>query len=364
MFFFTARRTLITTIMLMTLAVNSAFAGDSDFDGVDDINDNCVDISNPNQADYDVDGMGDACDSYNDLDRDNDGYDDDYDNCIATSNFDQADSDEDGFGDACDFSDDNDTGTDTDDDSVLDQDDNCPEDYNMHQVDSDHDGVGNECDSTPYRLKKLTFRSLGKYDGWVLESAEKSKQGGKIDVASSTLILGDSAKNQEYRSIVHFNTASLPDDAIVSKAIMTLKKSTIKGDVKSLGNLNVDMRQKFFGSNAGLAAADFQAKSVEEETSVGKFKVNGSAYAAALTEDGRICINKTGATQFKIHFSKDDNNDKGDDYLKFYSGNAALESTRPTLVIDYFIPDYDPDSYLEEEYADDYDDCERDWARD
>jgi len=72
---------------------------DTDEDGIGDANDNCVETSNPDQADSDGDGQGDACESL--PDADGDGIDDSSDNCPFISNPGQADTDNDGVGDLC-----------------------------------------------------------------------------------------------------------------------------------------------------------------------------------------------------------------------------------------------------------------------
>ena len=75
---------------------------DADGDGIPDPTDNCPTTPNPDQADTDHDGIGDACDSTPNGDTDNDGIDNLVDNCPTTPNPDQADTDHDGIGDACD----------------------------------------------------------------------------------------------------------------------------------------------------------------------------------------------------------------------------------------------------------------------
>jgi hypothetical protein len=72
---------------------------DTDGDGVPDETDNCPTVSNPDQADSNGNGIGDACDA---PDTDGDGVPDETDNCPTVSNPDQADSNGNGIGDACD----------------------------------------------------------------------------------------------------------------------------------------------------------------------------------------------------------------------------------------------------------------------
>ena len=78
---------------------------DADGDGVPDAIDNCPQMANADQADFDGDGSGDVCDpptTGESNDTDGDGIEDAMDNCPQTANPDQTDSDGDGLGDVCD----------------------------------------------------------------------------------------------------------------------------------------------------------------------------------------------------------------------------------------------------------------------
>jgi hypothetical protein len=127
--------------------------------------DNCTNAFNPDQADFDGDGFGDACDpdDDNDLladvidncpripntdqtDGDADGVGDVCDNCLTVVNPLQDDADSDGLGDLCDVCPD-DPNDDEDADTICGDVDNCPFDSNLDQSDADADGIGNLCDN-------------------------------------------------------------------------------------------------------------------------------------------------------------------------------------------------------------------------
>jgi YVTN family beta-propeller protein len=80
---------------------------DRDEDTVLDGSDNCPAVSNLDQTDTDMDGIGDACEAIV-ADSDGDGVPDSTDNCVAIPNAGQENFDGDTLGDACDDDDDND----------------------------------------------------------------------------------------------------------------------------------------------------------------------------------------------------------------------------------------------------------------
>jgi|TARA_Y100000310_G_scaffold9431_1_gene9885 hypothetical protein len=128
---------------------------DSDEDLIPDEYDNCPDVSNSDQADWNMNGIGDVCEDLDndgviDLedncinvsnpfqeDEDNDGIGDECDNCTSFPNTNQFDMDGDGEGDECD--------NDIDGDGIDNVNDNCADYYNPNQEDADSDGEGDAC---------------------------------------------------------------------------------------------------------------------------------------------------------------------------------------------------------------------------
>ena len=74
-----------------------------------------------------------------------------------------------------------------------------------------------------------SFTSLGVNDGWVLESGQGSNAGGTLDAASQTSRLGNDTANRRYRSVLAFNTASLPNNAVITKVTLKIKRQGVVG---------------------------------------------------------------------------------------------------------------------------------------
>lgn len=183
-----------------------------------------------------------------------------------------------------------------------------------------------------------TFISAGAQDGWILESSENSNKGGSMNSTQTVLNLGDGAQDKQYRVILHFDTAPLPNNAVILQATLKIRKQAQVGSnpFGLLGQLKADMHKPSFGT-AALQITDFQAVAGRSNIAVFGAVPVSNWYSAALNNIGKVYVNRTGTTQFRLRFTIDDNNDNAADYIKFFSGNAGV-TDRPKLVIEYYVP--------------------------
>jgi hypothetical protein len=188
-----------------------------------------------------------------------------------------------------------------------------------------------------------TFTSNGVQDGWVLESSENSNIGGTMNSVATTFNLGDNAQKKQYRGILSFSTgALLPDNAVITSAILKVKKQSITGGgnpVTMFNGFMVDIKNGFFGIPA-LQITDFQTVATHTYGPFNTALVSGW-YSINLANP-QPYINKlataSGLTQIRMRFSLDDNNNTIANYLSLFSGNAAAAADRPQLVITYYVP--------------------------
>ena len=188
-----------------------------------------------------------------------------------------------------------------------------------------------------------TFRSNGNNDGWVLESSQGSNQGGSKKSNAPTFNLGDDAQNRQYRSILHFPTYYLPDNATITMAILMIKKQSLVGNdpFGAHQNIAVDIRSGPFGFSlfgfSSLEVTDFQNPSSKDAVATIQNNPVGDWYWTTLDSSAFQYINLVGVTQFRLRFQVPNDNNFQDDYLKFYSGNADT-GDRPVLIITYSVP--------------------------
>jgi len=151
------------------------------------------------------------------LDTDGDGVLDNLDNCPTISNPDQADSDSDGIGDACDVCA-NDPENDADGDGVCGDVDNCPNIYNPGQGDSDGDGIGDACEELPeptcVTVQRGAFGEAA--DGYIWQSRPTS--GSFTDISFSTGLFNSG----ETRALIHFGLGFLPSGVTIQSATLGL----------------------------------------------------------------------------------------------------------------------------------------------
>ncbi len=208
-------------------------------------------------------------------------------------------------------------------------------------------GVGegpnsNEASATPVAPPTVvTFTSATAQDGWVLESSETSNAGGSIDATATTtsaLRVGDATSDRQYKSIVAFDTSAIPDGATIVSATLRLRRGTSSGTnpFTTHGTCRVDVQTGGFSGSTTLQTGDFQAAATAvQAASLSNAASNGAWSEGSLNASGLAALNKTGTTQLRIYFNLDDNDDNGNDYLGYYSGNNSTAANRPQLVVTY-----------------------------
>jgi comEA protein len=202
------------------------------------------------------------------------------------------------------------------------------------------EGNGDYTSGEIYTVKKqVTLSSAGAYDGWVLESTETSNKGGTMNATTATFNVGDAAADKQYRGILSFNTAGLPDNAVITSVAFKFRRQGVIGTnpFSTHGKLIIDMIKGVFSSNRVLQRTDFQAAASKNGVVAILNTPSAGWYTKRLPASALKLINKTGMTQIRLRFALDDNDDLAADYLRFYSGNAPA-SYRPRLIIQYYTP--------------------------
>jgi carboxypeptidase T len=204
--------------------------------------------------------------------------------------------------------------------------------------------ASNEATATPFAsvATVVTFTSGGAQDGWVLESGETTSAGGSLSATASTtsaLRLGDNNQDRQYRTVVSFDTSSIPDGATIVSVTLRLLRGSLTGTnpFTTHGTCWVDVQNgSGFSGSTTLQNGDFQAAATAvHAATLSNAASNGIWSTGNLNAAGLAAVNKTGTTQLRVSFNLDDNDDTGNDYLGYYSGENGTAGNRPQLVVTY-----------------------------
>jgi hypothetical protein len=189
---------------------------------------------------------------------------------------------------------------------------------------------------------QVTFTSVAADDGWALESNETSNVGGSINSTASTtsaLRVGDSNNRRQYKTIVSFDTASIPDGAAIVSVTLRPRRGTVVGTnpFTTFGACWVDVQSgSGFSGSTTPQTGDFQAAATAVQSASLSNAANNLDWSeGSLNAAGLAAINKTGKTQLRIYFALDDNNNSVDDYIGYYSGDNSTAANRPQFVVTY-----------------------------
>lgn len=187
----------------------------------------------------------------------------------------------------------------------------------------------------------ITFNSNGANDGTLRESAKDSGICNFIENPRSPLIsVGDDSLRRQYVSILDFDTSSLPDDAVITGVKLSVKAMILQNDTYiKIGELTADVTNPFFGTLALLEYRDFEVSPLVRN--IGTFTHAPSYYnwiSMNMKPTSLSAVNKTGHTQFRLHFQKKYSDDLIKQAVRFLSGDFWIPADWPKMIITYYVP--------------------------
>ncbi|MDJ0841666.1 MAG: PHB depolymerase family esterase [Acidobacteriota bacterium] len=176
----------------------------------------------------------------------------------------------------------------------------------------------------------VTFNNSDSNDGYV----KATSSGGSPAVGSGFmesyygLALGRGTDGKFNRTVLSFDTSSLPDSAVISRAYITVTRNSSSGDpwASPSGNeLVIDVKTGCIGG-CTIATSDWAASM--DASAVAKLVkwTSGSQTSTDFSAAGLNAINLTGTTQLKLRFTS---NQTATNYIFIDNGSSA------TLTVEY-----------------------------
>lgn len=193
----------------------------------------------------------------------------------------------------------------------------------------------------------LTLYSNDDHDGYVREN-NFWNVGDVVDDNDNYIIVGDYDDffNEQYKGFVSFNTSAIPANATITSVQLRLQQrnglvGSPFGDF-GLGVLYADIASPTgFSGSYTLQASDFESGSAADNViTLSATSGNNQWSTGNLGASFFNLINRTGYTQFRIHFEFPDDGDRDEDQFQFDSSDSGQNNQPPApeLIITYTVP--------------------------
>ena len=182
---------------------------------------------------------------------------------------------------------------------------------------------------------EVSLVSQSPMDGWVRELSHGAGIGGSCG-SGAALIVGDSAQNDQFKSILSFDTGGIPTGATITSAKLMLRRKKAVGTnpFETHGPCYVDIVNGTFNTPS-VEKTDFEAVATSRKVAaLSNPRQDGAMSRAILNEVGLRSINKGGVTQLKVYFKSPSDNNNRKDTMVFWGDNASPD-LRPTLLVTY-----------------------------
>jgi hypothetical protein len=145
------------------------------------------------------------------------------------------------------------------------------------------------------------FESDQHIDGYIKANPDGT---GACVGAFGNLGIGSGSDGKDNRAILHFDTASIPDNADIKHAYLEVTRASGSDDLWADGRvIQVDVQTGYFGTSQALQADDWGAPA----TAMGVAQVDpftsDSTRSSPFSEAGLKAINKTGVTKIRLRLS-------------------------------------------------------------
>lgn len=143
--------------------------------------------------------------------------------------------------------------------------------------------------------------------------------------------LGDKGfyNGDTYRTILSFDTSTLPDNAVIESVTLRVYRKSLSGTVNSI---SIDVKNGHFGTSSSLEQEDFNNAASSTGVATLTVPAANNGYSEVVLPAGIFdLINKTGKTQFRLKAATAA--DYASDLLEIYGGEGG--SYAPVLYIVY-----------------------------